>query len=91
MSFVNQSTAPLYISHKKVRALRITSVVRVSASITDALFTVNLEDGTEAELPREMTARYEPQAGDYLVRYEDGYESISPAKAFTDGYTKVDG
>lgn len=27
--------------------------------------------------------------GGYYVRYEDGYESWSPAKAFEDGYTRI--
>jgi hypothetical protein len=30
-----------------------------------------------------------PLPGDYLVIYEDGYRSISPAKAFEDGYTRI--
>jgi len=27
--------------------------------------------------------------GDYYVVYEDGYKSISPAKAFEEGYTLI--
>lgn len=34
-------------------------------------------------------ARGAPENGDYLVRYEDGYLSWSPKKAFEDGYTLV--
>jgi hypothetical protein len=30
-----------------------------------------------------------PQAGGYFVRYEDGYESFSPAAAFESGYTRI--
>lgn len=74
-------------SHKVVRAARITSVVKTSASVTDPHFLVNLDTGDELELPREMTARYEPQPGDRLVVYEDGYASISPQAAFEGGYT----
>lgn len=33
-------------------------------------------------------ARGTPKAGDYIVIYEDGYKSWSPAKAFEDGYTR---
>lgn len=36
-----------------------------------------------------MTARYEPQAGDFWVIYPDGYESLSPRQAFLDGYVEV--
>jgi len=35
-------------------------------------------------------ARGRPSDGDYLVRYEDGYLSWSPKKAFENGYTKVE-
>jgi hypothetical protein len=31
--------------------------------------------------------KHSPQVGSYYVRYENGYESCSPAKAFEDGYT----
>lgn len=31
--------------------------------------------------------KHKPKAGDYLVIYEDGYRSISPGKAFEEGYT----
>ncbi|WP_339468145.1 hypothetical protein, partial [Pseudomonas lurida] len=31
-----------------------------------------------------------PNRGDFLVQYEDGYMSISPRKAFLDGYTLAD-
>lgn len=35
----------------------------------------------------EMTARYVPVVGDFWVVYsDDGYESISPSKAFINGY-----
>ncbi len=34
-------------------------------------------------------ARHNPQPGGYLVIYEDGYRSYSPAKAFEEGYTLI--
>ena len=34
-------------------------------------------------------ARGWPQLGDYLVIYDDGYKSWSPAKAFKEGYTRL--
>lgn len=34
-------------------------------------------------------ARGMPKTGDYIVIYEDGYKSWSPAKAFEDGYARV--
>jgi hypothetical protein len=33
--------------------------------------------------------KHEPFIGGYYVRYENGYESFSPAEAFEDGYAKV--
>ena len=33
--------------------------------------------------------RHKPQVGGYYVRYEDGYTSYSPAKAFEEGYTLI--
>jgi len=32
-------------------------------------------------------AKHRPEAGGYYVRYDDGYESFSKAKAFEEGYT----
>jgi hypothetical protein len=36
-----------------------------------------------------VVARGWPQVGDYLVEYDDGYVSWSPAKAFEDGYSRI--
>jgi hypothetical protein len=82
---------PVYISHKKVRALEIRSIGAYRASATD-------KDGLEREIvfadpgfpriwvPSDMFVRYTPMPGDYYVLYEDGYASFSPRKAFLDGY-----
>ena len=37
----------------------------------------------------EVVSRYFPTTGDYYVVYADGYKSISPAKAFEEGYTRL--
>ena len=34
--------------------------------------------------------KHNPQSGGYYVRYEDGYESYSPAEAFESGYTPIE-
>ena len=39
---------------------------------------------------RAFMARHQPEVGGYFVRYEDGYESFSPAAAFESGYTRLD-
>ncbi len=34
-------------------------------------------------------AKHNPEVGGYWVRYDDGYESFSPAAAFEEGYSRV--
>lgn len=36
---------------------------------------------------QEFIEKHKPQVGGYLVIYDDGYQSFSPAKAFEEGYT----
>lgn len=75
-----------YQSHKKVKAAQIKSVGLPDVNKGTAVI---LDDGTEVSLPQDMTLRHFPLVGDYLVEYEDGYKSISPQKAFEDGYTPI--
>lgn len=75
-----------YRSHKIVQAAKISGATRLG----DGRWHIDLDDQPCAmTLAPGITARYEPQAGDYIVQYEDGYLSLSPAKAFEDGYTEV--
>lgn len=79
---------PLYVCHKRVRALKIKKVY------TD-------EDGQGVVLtfederfpPRAVTRNLlehkpVPEAGMYLVLYENSYFSFSPADVFESGYTR---
>ena len=77
-----------YTSHKKVRAAEITSV----GEIVDGARTcaITLASTLTIDVEAKVFARYVPVPGDYLVIYEDGYKSISPRKAFLEGY-KADG
>lgn len=73
--------------HKIVKAGKITA-------FGDGFNTpVTVEDvnGAECkvEMPASAFARGRPNLGDYIVIYDDGYKSWSPAKAFEDGYTRV--
>lgn len=62
-----------------------------AASIMDyQANTIMLETGDVVTAANGMFARYTPQPGDYYVVYEDGYASISPKKAFEDGYTRME-
>jgi hypothetical protein len=68
-------------SHKTVEAGKIQ---RVHAK-TDYVDLIEV-GGKQYEVEPSFTARGTPEIGDYLVRYEDGYLSWSPAKAFEEGY-----
>lgn len=78
-----------YTCHKRVQAAQIIQideyhVVEGSPRIAH----IHL-DGGEAILVNGgegLAARYFPQVGDYVVKYDDGYTSISPKKAFEEGY-----
>ncbi len=84
---------PLYQSHKKVRALKIKEIrlnVIVAGNTEPVSFIIfeQEEYGTHT-LSKEFLAKHKPEVGGYLVRYDDGYLSYSPAKAFEEGYTRV--
>lgn len=72
--------------HKVVEAARIVEYHAVGKPGHRRLV---LEGAIEIDVPFAFTARGNPAIGDFFVRYEDGYESWSPAKAFEDGYTKL--
>ena len=76
---------PEYQSHKRVRAMKIDSL----EDDGHGSVTMKFADGTYRSAAENLFARYTPVQGDYYVVYADGYESISPAKAFEEGYTLV--
>lgn len=80
---------PRYQSHKKVWALQIKS----TGEAPGGQVRLEFEEAGYAPiwLPLEMFSRYMPVPGDYYVVYDDGYKSISPAKAFEEGYRLVSG
>lgn len=72
---------PRWQSHKTVHAVKI---VKVDG---DRI----IVEGPYAPIKAatNMFARYMPVPGDYYVVYDDGYASISPRKAFEEGYYKL--
>ncbi len=89
---------PEFRSHKVVRAGKIVSVTRNTSTFPqyepDAAGEVAIAVGSvglvwHQSCSAAMFARFVPQQGDYLVIYEDGYMSFSPAKAFEDGYSEM--
>lgn len=75
---------PQYKCHKVVRAGVICSwhshgLVSVEARGIDTTI--------EVEVGADWIQKHKPQSGGYLVAYEDGYLSYSPAEAFEAGYS----
>jgi hypothetical protein len=75
---------PRYKSHKTVWALKIAQVT-IGAFEHDAAIT--FEDSRYAERIVNILNKPIPQPGWYLVQYEDGYISFSPAEQFEKGNT----
>lgn len=85
---------PRYKSHKEVHALKIKEVVMAPTSLSkDREIRTQLTFADDGYAPLDVEpslfARYTPVPGDYYVVYEGGYVSISPAKAFEEGYTRI--
>jgi hypothetical protein len=77
-----------YQCHKVVIASKIESIVELTSGGRVGWY---LECGATIapEVVAELTKRGAPKVGDYYVRYEDGYQSWSPAKAFEEGYSRL--
>ena len=75
-----------YVSHKQVKAARILGALPDAVIVEDA----GNADGKRITVDPKIFSWYQPVTGDYLVQYEDGYLSISPRKAFEEGYTPRD-
>lgn len=79
-------------SHKVVEAGQIVSLGAAHPN-GDTQHTLQVKDHYGAPMgitvPGDFFARGMPAVGDYLVVYEDGYKSWSPAAAFEAGYTKA--
>lgn len=74
-------------SHKIVRAGKILSIDRAGQG------EVTIEDcngaPTKVSVPSNIFARGRASLGDYIVVYDDGYKSWSPANTFEEGYSRV--
>lgn len=75
-------TWPQYQSHKVVRAVQIKSVQWDQHRIVP-------KDAKAFKVTDEWLYIHAPEAGGYILAYEDGYMSYSPASAFEDGYTRL--
>jgi len=77
---------PRYKCHKEVDALKIIRVIRHIGRAT----LVFEPPHTSIEVDLDYLHKHNPQVGGYYVRYDDGYRSFSPAKAFEEGYTLIE-
>lgn len=77
-----QIEMPKYRCHKEVWALEIDSVFGNKLTFRDKGYASITCDPT-------MFLRGIPTPGDFYIVYEDGYKSFSPAKAFKEGYKRL--
>lgn len=80
---------PKYKCHKEVWALKIRQVDLGGNG--EAVLHWEEPGYMSKPVNRAYVTKHQPQAGGYYVVYKDGYESWSPAEAFEDGYTRIDG
>ena len=87
VSHAEQLGYPVYVCHKQVRAGKIVTIKHNAEG--SAKLIIQLPDGVTIEdyANDAWMARHKPQEGGYIVFYEDGYSSFSPAYAFELGYT----
>lgn len=83
-----QVEMPQYRCHKVVRAAKITAL-RQNGNPDMPDLVLGEIGGIVTVLP-DWHAKNKPQVGGYYVVYEDGYRSYSPAKAFEEGYIKIE-
>lgn len=95
----NQREMPKYRCHKEAYGLKIKSVtpqfIRDSKSptgvIPDGAVLTFVEEGySPVYAQQDWFAKFDPQVGQYLVTYIDGYQSVSPGDVFESGYTRID-
>lgn len=84
---------PEYQCHKRVRAMKIADILIDPAKTDDDEDKITLTSMAPGipgiEVDRDYLAKHQPQPGGYLVVYEGGYMSYSPAEAFESGYTAL--
>jgi hypothetical protein len=83
----NLKKLPLYQCHKKVRALKIKKMELADYGERIIPEDTNLDPFFVSP---EYIRKHSPQEGGYFVLYDDGYASFSSAKAFEDGYSRIE-
>jgi hypothetical protein len=76
---------PKYLCHKEVEALKI---LQVTWDPRSQKYLLHVEgDYPPLVVDRAWVDRFGPTRGSYWVKYKDGYTSVSPERAFEEGYT----
>ncbi len=83
------SGLPRYRCHKVVQAAKIVDVTTL-AHMPDSGGILALDGAHPVAVDASYLAKHQPSVGGYFVVYDDGYLSFSPAKAFEDGYTRLE-
>lgn len=82
-----------YKCHKEVVALKINSIDERPTSPFDIAGVNAYVETSKGEdiyfFSVDYLDKHEPKAGGYLVIYQDGYRSYSPAAIFEKGYTEL--
>ena len=75
--------------HKEVQAEIIEAVMKIDNNT----YQIVPKQPTKLKLPiyvdNAYVSKHKPEKGGVFVKYEDGYLSYSPIKAFREGYTKL--
>jgi hypothetical protein len=80
---------PKFVSHKVVQAAPIVSIGEKTSPGTVRVLVVepNGDGVCETFAPTEPAMADRAEVGGYAVIYDDGFKSVSPKKAFEEGYT----
>lgn len=87
----NDLNMPKYQCHKKVMAFKITDISEEVNRHGEHVRTLLLLGAPNMFLivSGDYITKHNPEIGGYYVRYQDGYESYSPAGAFEEGYSLI--
>lgn len=89
---MNRPALPRWKCHKEVDAVKIAAIEIGPRSESDGTgyFIVPADKTVQRfEISVDYFVKFSPRPGGYYVRYDDDYQSFSPALAFEEGYTKI--
>ncbi len=87
MSGYIEGELPKYKCNKEVWAVKIKQILLNYEGYSGAL--IKSYELFNLFVSSDYMSKHKPEPGGYYVKYEDGYESYSPAEAFESGYTII--